>query len=138
MKTFTYAKEDQGLTREELNKKYENNILYWKDLCEIYGEGREFYKGQYDNRWDLKMDFGIVEKEMPRLQEFVDRQNKYYQELPCIHESSKHPDDKWIDMRLLLTDALDMGVRGVLGELTDDDLDYNDESSWKNDIEGWA
>ena len=60
MKTFTYSKEDQGLTREELNKKYENNTLYWKDLYEIYKEGREFYKDCYENSWDKKMHFGIV------------------------------------------------------------------------------
>ena len=139
-KIFEKKKEDQSLTREELDIKYENDPLYWKDSLERL----ERFNKIYDSYWMMRkrntlwnthyddvevpsleetdyviVDISHLKKDvLPHLQKLVDSQNKYFKRFSEV--------GSWNCLQGLLAEALYMGVRGVLGELTKDDLEYND------------
>ena len=174
METWTFKKEDQGLTLKELDLKYANDPLYWKDRYENTLESRDAWRELYESQWNMPMhstcyrtppddpnrhpDWDKVEvpksvndikhavidvsmmtykpaymscTKFEQLEEHMNEVNKYYREYTG-------EDSDYYEMNDVLQTALEMGVDIMIGNITDEIVDYAD-TTWRTDFElyGW-
>ena len=158
--TWEMKKEDYDLSYEELQKKYENDPMYWKDKYENMKNWKDRLENEHwcfpkyktlfrniDERLKPEeVSFVILDvscdkkRRLPLLQELADEQTEYYQKF-------KNTDEDYSCLHSVLDDALDIGMNVVLGEdhITDEDLNYNDtgwdgnkKTTWQKQIEEWA